>query len=115
MGLAVHADVSVRTKSNMQGTTCAAQCFGQRAAESMHATALFSRTSPLQIERLIRALHARSPVHTPPWQEPLLHTVPFGLSGGTSHSPVAWLHALRRVSHSLRGGQVALTHMSAQG
>jgi hypothetical protein len=51
--------------------------------------ALFASSSHLQIERLIRALHTRPPVHTPPWQEPLLHTVPFALGGGSSHTPVA--------------------------
>jgi hypothetical protein len=45
----------------------------------------------------------------------MLHTVPLALGGGSSHTPVTWLHALRRVSHSLRGGQVTPTHMSVGG
>ena len=45
----------------------------------------------------------------------MLHTVPLALGGGASHTPVTWLQALRRVSHSLRGGQVTPTHMSVWG
>ena len=60
-------------------------------------------------------MQARPPVHAPAWQEPMLQTVPFALGGGASHIPVAWSQTPRRVSHSLRGGQVTRTHISVCG
>ena len=69
----------------------------------------------LNLPPLETARTACPPVHTPPWQEPLLQTVPFGCNGGAPHSPVALMHRPRYCSHSLRAGQVTPTHMSALG
>jgi hypothetical protein len=86
--------------------TCGALVFGLLAVQSTcSAPSAFANSSRLECSKALTC----PPVHTPPWQEPLLQAVPSALGGASVHIPVAGSQTPAALWHSPGAGQVTPT------